>query len=332
MKTRALLNSTLLIGLLLSAPASAAEEKGSLGGVGGTIIYENLLGKGSFLGDSPDARPYWQMSLSLRPSYQVFKHPGKDSFKLILRLDITKDIVDNADSANTRPQDLLLGDLGLWFSWSNFLQVKPAFLSWDLWGTIYMPTSKASEIGKKILGLRLGLTTTFKPLKWLQVRYSFDAIKNFNEFTNPVLEKGNFNIPLLGRAGGSELVADGLVATGAGINEWLLTHRATLAFTWAKKWNASIEFFYYQNFAYQSFAKDALSSPNAKAGRGYSDLMWGTIEISYDILDQLSIALGTITEQTPLSPDNKSYRFPWWDTTNGADNRQVFYLDVVGTF
>ena len=53
--------------------------------------------------------------------------------------------------------------------------------------------------------------------------------------------------------------------------------------------------------------------------------------MSSDLVRELE-GLIQLVEQAPLTPDNGSARFPFWDTSNGADNRQVFYTDLVGSF
>ncbi len=44
------------------------------------------------------------------------------------------------------------------------------------------------------------------------------------------------------------------------------------------------------------------------------------------------MSLGWLVDQTPKNTSDGSFRFPWWDTTNGADNVQSFYLDLVASF
>ena len=172
----------------------------------------------------------------------------------------------------------------------------------------------------------------FAPLDWMSLTYGFSATKNFNEYTNSVGDVDEFDFPLPSRAGGSEGVSEGLVATGKQITEWSLMHQVGLGFSFLEDFSVDVVWYYYQNFTYQSFELDELSSVNAVGGRGYSDLMVGVIEVGYSVTDYLSLSLGTLVEQTPKTADNQNFRFPFWDTTNGADNRQTFYLDVVARF
>ena len=70
----------------------------------------------------------------------------------------------------------------------------------------------------------------------------------------------------------------------------------------------------------------------AQSGRGRTDVMAGSLEVGVEVIDELSVAIGTLVQQAPKTADNRKFRFPFWDTTNGADNRQIFYLDITGTF
>jgi hypothetical protein len=50
--------------------------------------------------------------------------------------------------------------------------------------------------------------------------------------------------------------------------------------------------------------------------------MAGSLEVGVEVIDELSVAIGTLVQQAPKTADNRKFRFPFWDTTNGADNRQ----------
>ena len=340
MKARALsttflfsLGLTLLPSLALADGPTAtaeAEPPAPLGGFGGTLIYENSVGKGSFVGDGEfNDRPYWSMLLSIRPKFTISK---AHKVSVGLRQDIDKVIIDNADSANTRNRQTTVYDTRLSVSWGEFAKIEPAFLKFSTTAELFLPTSRNSQMATKYLGTRLYLTAGFEPLSWLSLSYQFAGTKNFNRSNNYVLDPKDFSIAPISRAGGAEALSDGLVATGVSPTEWSIYNRGILELKFLEKFTFTIDFVYTQAWGYQSFPIDELSSPNAKAGRSYSDLTDGTLELNYDVTDYLGVALGTVTEQLPKTSDNKEFRFPFWDTSNGAANRQTFYLDVVGTF
>ena len=107
--------------------------------------------------------------------------------------------------------------------------------------------------------------------------------------------------------------------------------RKAVADRYERRFGVTLDWTLVHSWTYQRFPADALSSPYAQESRGLSDSMVGSLEFSVEVLDQLSVGVGTLVEQTPKTLDNERFRFPFWDTTNGAANRQVFYVDVIGT-
>lgn len=334
MKARAL-SYTIFLSLGLAAlpkdVLADEAEPNPMGGFGATIIYENAVGRGTFTtGGEFNDRSLWTMLLSVRPKW-TFHDEENLKFTLGARLDVDKNIVENADSLNTRKHETNVYDVRLSLAWGGY-EIKPAKLTVSSVFEIFTPTSKLSQLQNKILGTRLYVTTSYKPLSWLSATWQVYATKNFNKYTNNVLDSDDFDIAPLTRAGGAEAVAEGLAAIGSGNPEWGLTNRGILEFSFLEKFSFTIDFLYTQSWTYNDIEIDALSSPNAVAGRGYTDLATGTLEVAYDVTDYLNVALGTTTEQTPKTADNKEFRFPFWDTSNGADNRQIFYLDLTGKF
>jgi len=65
------------------------------------------------------------------------------------------------------------------------------------------------------------------------------------------------------------------------------------------------------------------------------DTTTSTLEFSYSVLDNLSVALGLQTAQNPyIQSDNNSgaFRNPFWNTSGAADNLSSFYLDIAATY
>lgn len=339
MKARHLLRPFLCTLLLTALPQTASaddDDEHPLYGFGGTLIYEHSVGRGAFasFGDTNDELgsadlASWGHSLSIRPSYTISK---KLKMKLTLRVDISQELVETYASTNTKPNDVQVGDVRVTFGWTDFVKIKPAFLAWNFSTTIYFPTSRLSQVTSRFLAWNMGLTTKFAPAKWFKLDYAFGATKGFHEYTSAVIEEKDFDIPFATRASGAENVAEGLQAL-AGVNtEWSLSHRIGTVFTFAEDWSVELHWYYFQYFGYGSFEEDEFTAAQAKTGTPYSDLMWGVIEVGYSVNKHLSLALGTLTAQSPKTSDNESFRFPFWDTTNGASNRQTFYFDVIGSF
>lgn len=330
MKARYLLSVLLLSGCLITTNATATEgENAFLESFGGELVLSNALGRGSFLGNEFNARPYWNMSLSLSPSYTISKeHKVKASFNI----GINKNLVDNADTLTATAKETNLTDISLTVSWGSFVNLKDGLFKLSAYARAYFPTSKISQFMNRMLATRLSLAASSKPVSWMSFGYQFYPTKYFNKYTNQVVDLSDFDLPLPVREGGAEDLGSELLATGGQVYEFALGHHAWTTFSFLSDFNLDIHFYYTQLFGYDDFELDEFSSSNAIAGRSYVDIMTGIIELGYKISDNLSVALGTTVEQTPKTSDNQDIRFPFWDTTNGASNRQTFYFDLAGSF
>ncbi len=325
-----LISAFALLSLALPATAAADEKKddskdevGVLGGFGGTVIYENSVGKGTFSAGEHTRQPYWNMLLSIRPSFELSK---EHKVKAWLRLDVNQNIVENFGSANTRPHDVQFGDLRLYVTWAEMVKVGDLSVSGA--ATLYFPTSRASDIANRYFATALSTTARYSPASWFTLTYAFGAYKSFNEFTMGTTQEDIGN-PI--RISDPD-PGNGATFTGGQNTEWSLSQNVNLGFSFLEKFSFDISWTFYHRFQYTSFEEDELTSPYAQGGKGYNELMVGTLELGYAPLDWLSLALGSTVEQLPKRADNQSINFPFWDTLNGADNRQTFYLDVVATF
>jgi hypothetical protein len=292
-----------------------------------SVLGEVSVGAGTFT-PGPAARPYVNLLTKVRGSYR-FDDIG---LSLGLSFSVNVNAVENADSGNAVAHQVKPGDLRL-------TAALDGLLTWDTIGlevlptvALSLPTSLESLHVGKLFGLSAGLSVAVEPLDWLYTEVRTSFTKNVNLTTHAVLDAGNFDLAPLSRAGGAEAIAEGRVATAGGLTSWYAVWGAGVTFTPVDDFSILIDFEMLHLFSYDAIALDEYSSPYAHEGRGQSDLMYGTVEFGYEVLDGLSLALGTMVEQEPLSADNTSPRFPWWDTTNGSANRQVFYVDVIGSF
>lgn len=292
-----------------------------------SVLAEVSIGAGT-LTPGPAGRPYVNLLTRVRGSYR-FEDLG---LELGLSFSVNVNAVENADSGNTVPHQVKPGDLRLTADLDGLL-------TWDAIGlevlpsvSLSLPTSLESIHVGKLFGVTAGVSVAVEPLAWLYADVRTSFTKNVNLTTHAVLEADRFDVAPLSRAGGAEAIAEGRVAIAGGLTSWYAVWGAGVTFTPVERFSILIDFEMLHLFSYDTIPLDAYSSPYAHEGRGQSDLMYGTIELAYALIEGLSLALGTVVEQEPLSADNTSPRFPWWDTTNGSANRQVFYVDVIGSF
>ena len=295
--------------------------------LGATIVWENAVGRGTFIGDPAVRQPLWNMYLSLRPAFRFDDPP----IVLQLRLDLDVNLVEDAGSTSNHPHQMRVGDLTFTVTWDDLVLYEPAAVQVTPTVTIVFPTSLLSRLMTKAFGLRLGVDIEASPVAWLGLDVRARATKNFNTYTNAVLKDDDFSAPPVSRAGGAEALAAGRTATTIGATSWEVVWGASVEGRPVAGLSVLVDFEMAHLFSYHRIPVDRWSSPYAQPGRGQSDLMYGTIELAYEVNEHLTLALGTVVEQTPKTADNRRFRFPFWDTTNGADNGQVFYLDVTGT-
>ena len=303
---------------------------------GASLSLSHSLGTGTFV-EGPAHRPYLNMALAFRPQVLVF-----EDLSMFVRgyIGFNVNLVENADTTTTTAHQPRLDDVSIGvtlvplkvvFGGTSASDVTPSIelrTTFDL----FAPTSLASQMATRLLGLQLGVACVARPVKGVEVGYGLKVTKNFNRFNNTVIDARTFAQPPVARAGDPAAVDDFLIATGAGVTEWGVGNSFNLSWRFVERWTLSLGFDLLVAIAYQrDIPIDAFSSPYAQPNRGTSEIMRGSFGISFEVSPNLSLTLGTFTEQEPLQADNVGIRSPWWDSDNGAANRQVIYLDIVGS-
>ncbi len=78
--------------------------------------------------------------------------------------------------------------------------------------------------------------------------------------------------------------------------------------------------------------RDSNGNRVAKAGMGRSDSTFSSLDADYAILPNASISFAIQTFQPAMTRDNKSFRFPFFDTRSYADNLTSYTLGVNASF
>jgi hypothetical protein len=318
-------SSLLAVGSSVEEAQKAGERGPLLGPIGLRASMDTSIGRGSFLG-GPEARPYANLYWTLAPSVRLDR---KGDLTARAQLGFSVNLVENADSTNTYPHQVQLDDLELRLRHADIARLPEAWLRWAGDLTVYLPTSHLSQLAGKILGLRAGLETTFAPLGWLSLGWTCRLTKNFNLADSEVLHDAAFDRGPVFRPSGPERVSAGVTATGRGVTSFALENGWDLTVTLPLRFSVLVDFTLLHAWSAVEDSFDSKSSAHAVGGRGRSDLMYGTIELGWEPIEELEFSLGTVVEQAPKTADNQSFRFPFWDTTNGAANRQMFYVGVA---
>ena len=291
--------------------------------IGAAIILDNSVGIGTFASGEYVDRPLWSMALSLRPFVRL-----SETMRLTLRMDLSKDIVENADSANATKGETLLGDLALTFSVSPLVEEPVTGLRLSAWLDVLAPTSLASQTATRILTLRPGLSLS-KSFGWLNLVYQFRFDYNINQSKYPAFDVADSAAPPC--LGAKFLDGGGAVCGARSNTQFQFMNRLTAEFVPVENLSLTLDFLVYNSFGYE-MPEDGFTPENAKSGLGQRDLTAGTFEIGYQFIPELALALGTTTLQPPKTLDNSGFRFPFFDFRSTSDNLTSVYLDVIATF
>jgi hypothetical protein len=295
---------------------------------GGTVLLENAVGRGALTTLPEDRRPLWTLLVSVAPSFTLDE---ASALSVGLAFDASVNLVENADSSNTTPHQFQPGDLQLTANVGELVSLLDGGITLALDAYLAAPTSLYSRFAGKILSAHGGTAASWSPLSSLTIGASTGLTKHFYAGSTAVLDAADFDAPPLGRANGAETLADGRLAVSGNLTSFSVDYGGSVAWAPLESLEVACRLDFVSAWTSTAFPDDGFTSPNAEPGRGQADFMYGSLELSWSANDHLSLALGTVTEQAPKSVDNERLRFPFWDLTNGAANRQVVYLDLIGT-
>ena len=236
---------------------------------------------------------------------------------------------ESYNSSRNYPGQIRFGDLRWLTEWRRFSSLLKNTLSWTGSVEFFFGTSSLSRFVGKQVGMQVTVTTKYNPKKWLEVRHGISLTKNINKFTTTTLDWSNFEQPRVTRPGGAENVAEGFTATGEGVISFAIANEFVAEATLPHKFAVLVGMEIVNGFTYDNGQMDTFSSAYAVGGRGQRDLIYGSVEVYWAPINELEFAVGSVVMQAPKSADNVGFRFPWWDTTNGAMNRQTFYLRLM---
>ncbi len=293
---------------------------------GGTVIYENAVGIGTFV-TGAGHRPQWGWSLSFRPRWSPDKHHTVSA-----RFDIFQDFVEHADTVSTEKQRLWNSDTWLFYSYKDLYTIPVVDISINPGISLAFPTSPQSRFHNLIIGVRPTVSFTAAPLEWLNLTYYTRLTKNFNRYTSPVADEDDR--VAIARSGGTEAIGGGEVALGGRSNEYSWLNRGIVAFTLPLDLTFTVDYIFYKFWTYSAdIESDEYSSEHATSGRGTSDVSVGALDLTWATpIKGVELALGVLTEQTPKTADNDGLRFPFFDFTSPANNLTTFYFDVAYTY
>lgn len=305
------------------------KEEGTEGSVkkvpyrGSMFIYENMLSALSMnQGADLTYNPYYAQALSFRPRYYVL-----DDLSVGARLDMEIELTTSDET--DRARQWILGDLLLDASYAPSIlkipvvgvQVSPSLL-------LGFPTSIVSRGRSMVMSLGPGfsLKRSFDLLKGRFLRsiglvYAFRGTKYFNEYTTAQLNTTNVCTPTTTNPNNP-----GCLHSGRRNVSWRLMNSFGAELEVMKKLSLSANVILVNDLLYGSSAQTvevegAPSVEMAEAEVSHRAATWLMVDVSYSVLNWLSLSLG-VSNYYPQLRANSTYYAPF-------NRYSVFYFDVA---
>lgn len=286
------------------------------------VKLESTVGQGTFVAD-PNARNalvVWGASVA--PGYRP-----TDALMLSVYAKVIQELTDSDVDAQRQRLDLLDVNLRGDYLLGTIPGVE-ILVGTGLW--LHLPTSYASRFETLMLGASARVVMQRRFGEHWALDYLGIFRKNFHEYESPVVDGAQSDPPpAFVRPGGAEDLGGTLIAVGQNNVSHFFYNLLALSWLPARQWSVLVGYGITNAFTYASFPRDALSSPYATAGAGQRDSALGVIELGYELSTRFLFSGGITTIAAPLSEDNQSFRFPFYDFEGHARNFTLFYLDVT---
>ncbi len=320
-----------------------AQEEDKNWKVSGSIT--SRVGQGTFVGLRNDTNTEGELKPNgsafnranliyrLQPSFTVGEFNFGATFSMVQWLTAGAGTSPTTSSGGANdPGDVYIQDTTLSGSWKGYtfdsigLNLAPSL-------EVGLPTWKVSQNNTKLfhLGGRLSLSKRFFERLTMQGIVGFT--KYFYRYKTSAIDPsqvGEDNV--LFRPGEAEDLGNGLVALG-GYN---LSHLLSIGGnTKVKIWkglSGSISYFFVNYYSYKGSGQDELTGEYARPNRVLSQAISTSAKLSYRLNKYLRFSGGIGSFMAPKTTDNKSFRFPFWNTEGAAANRSWVQLGVKATY
>ena len=317
------------------------DEESKNWSVGGSV--GTRVGQGTFVtpagdselgevGDPSTAFDRVLMVYSLFPSYSFdpIASSKLDDFSVSLSFAFTQWLTQGGGANG--PREARFQDIGLSLGWGGHSFEKTGI---RLGGGLdfSFPTSVYSQTASTIVatGASLSLSKTF--FERLSLSTYVAGGKTFHRFTSPVADIskiGEDNV--LFRAGGNEDLGSNLVAIGGLNTEYSLSTGISARVKIVEKLSFSTSYGLGNYWTYKADNDDEFRNQNADSGRGFGQSISTRAALSYGFLDYFSLSGGISSAMAPKTSDNRSFRFPFWNTEGAASNQSSLYLTLSASY
>lgn len=198
---------------------------------------------------------------------------------------------------------------------------------------IGLPTHKYSRNNTKYFDASGSLALTKRFFERLTLQGQLGAAKYFYRYKTPAVSLdrvGDENV--LYRPGEAEDLGNGLVSVGGYNLSHSFSFGGAANVKIVDRLSASISYFFINFYSYPGPERDEFTAEAAQPGTNLSQVISTGVSLSYKANDWLSMNLGTGSYMSPKTADNKSFRFPFWNTQGAAANTSWLELGVSAKY
>ncbi|MBQ9818196.1 MAG: hypothetical protein IJM59_12140, partial [Proteobacteria bacterium] len=197
-------------------------------------------------------------------------------------------------------------------------------VSFDADLSFALPTSTASINSKLYTTISPSLAASIKFHKLL-FAYGIAYGHSFHKYTSITYDPSEVDV--LSRSTGNELIGSHDIAIGGVLSEIELANEFALGYQFIPQLGLTIGFGFIDVWTYDNGTitkDDEFVNPNAKVGRGHSQLSQGSVMLTYNPHKWVTLQLAMVSTQPWKTADNKTLRFPWFDTVSPSKNYTKF--------
>lgn len=250
-----------------------------------------------------------------------------------------------------KPNEIRLRDSGLgigykgWSFESTGISISPSL-------GLTFPTSKFARVATLILGTSLGVSISKTLFDRLGLSLNLGVSKNFHNFEAPLIDTERLEKELSEEEQASladevrpeaavfraeEEVKPGLVAVGGVNTEWGLSTGVSASWAVWKKLRLSASYNISTSWTYAIDDNPDVEPEGdfIQGNRGVGQGFGTSIGLSYpyQIKDvRLGFSAGIGTGGYPKTSDNKSFKFPFWNTSGAASNASSVRFGVSASY
>ena len=318
------------------AEDASSEETDKNWGVSAGI--STIVGQGTFIGVSRDT-PYEGDLVNadnsfdrVAQSYSVGASYTLSDFTLSVGAAWVKPLT--VGGSQNIPYAVRFQDVSTSLGWAGY-QFETTGISVGASANVSFPTSVYSQSTSQYVSTGLSVSASKRFFNRLSLTLFAGGGKVFHEYTSPIADlddAGQGNV--LFRAGGSEELRNSIVAIGTRNVEYSMNAGGSLGARLVDKLSLGVSYSFGEFFSYDTStsALDAMSNPNATAGRQTSQFVGTSISLSYPFLTYFNAAIGTQTGVAPKTEDNRSFRFPFWNFEGAAANRSSLFASLSARY